>query len=101
MTTPQYTLHSSYREILIEHLLVGEIMRRLWQRGIAEFEGLTPRVDDSGYAVYPSSLRRFGKGRLTTTEGSGSTRRPGGRTRGCRLRPHLVSWCHASYLLQR
>jgi hypothetical protein len=35
--------------MLIEHLLVGEIMRRLWLRGIAQFEVLQPQVDDSGY----------------------------------------------------
>ena len=29
MTSIQDTLYSSYREILIEHLFVGEIMRRL------------------------------------------------------------------------
>src|SRR5215213_4916865 len=49
MTATQDTLHSSYREILIEHLFVGEIMRRLWLRGIAQFEVLKPQVDDSGY----------------------------------------------------
>lgn len=42
-------LFSSYREILIEHLFVGEIMRRLWLRGIPQFEVLKPQVDDSGY----------------------------------------------------
>jgi hypothetical protein len=49
VTTTQDTLYSSYREILIEHLFVGEIMRRLWIRGIAQFEVLKPQVDDSGY----------------------------------------------------
>lgn len=49
MTKTQHTLTSSYREILIEHLFVGEIMRRLWLRGITQFEVLKPQVDDSGY----------------------------------------------------
>lgn len=49
MTKTQHTLYSSYREILIEHLFVGEIMRRLWKRGITQFEVLKPQVDDSGY----------------------------------------------------
>jgi hypothetical protein len=49
MTSTQDTLYSSYREILIEHLFVGEIMRRLWLRQIAQFEVLKPQVDDSGY----------------------------------------------------
>ena len=45
----QDTHSSSYREILIEHLFVGEIMRRLWLRRITQFEVLKPQVDDSGY----------------------------------------------------
>lgn len=49
MTSTQDTINSSYREILIEHLFVGEIMRLLWLRQIAEFEVLQPQVDDSGY----------------------------------------------------
>ena len=49
MTKTEHTVTSSYREILIEHLLVGEIMRRLWLRGITQFEVLKPQVDDSGY----------------------------------------------------
>jgi hypothetical protein len=49
MTSTIHTLNSSYREILIEHLFVGEIMRLLWLRGITQFEVLKPQVDDSGY----------------------------------------------------
>jgi hypothetical protein len=49
VTSTPDTLNSSYREILIEHIFVGEIMRRLWLRGIAQFEVLKPQVDDSGY----------------------------------------------------
>jgi hypothetical protein len=37
MTKTPHTLTSSYREILIEHLLVGENMRRLWLRVITQF----------------------------------------------------------------
>lgn len=49
MTSTIHTLNSSYREILIEHIFIGEIMRRLWLRGITQFEVLQPQVDDSGY----------------------------------------------------
>jgi hypothetical protein len=45
----RHSTRSSYREILLEHLFVGEVMRRLWMRRIAEFEVLKPQVDDSGY----------------------------------------------------
>jgi hypothetical protein len=51
MATTPHTHNSSYREILLEHLLVGEIMRRLWIRGISEVEVLHPQVDDSGYDI--------------------------------------------------
>ncbi len=49
MTATQDTLYSSYREILIEHLFVAEVMRCLWLRGITRFEVLKPQIDDSGY----------------------------------------------------
>jgi hypothetical protein len=49
VTSNQHTLNSSYREMLIEHLLVGEIMECLWIRGIVQFEVLKPQVDDSNY----------------------------------------------------
>lgn len=49
MTLTSDTQNSSYREVLIEHLFVGEIMRLLWLRGITRFEVLKPQVDDSGY----------------------------------------------------
>ena len=39
-------MQSSYREILIEHLFVGELLRTLWPRRI---EVMKPQVDDGGY----------------------------------------------------
>jgi hypothetical protein len=35
--------------MMIEHLLIGELMKHLWMRGITQFEVLQPQVDDSGY----------------------------------------------------
>ena len=49
MPSTAHYQNSSYRELLIEHLLVGQIMRLLWLRGITQFEILKPQVDDSGY----------------------------------------------------
>ena len=51
MTATQDNRKSSYREILIEHLFVGEMMRRLWLRRITEFEVLHSQVDDAGYDI--------------------------------------------------
>ena len=37
---------SSYREILVEHLFVGELLRTLWPHRV---EVMKPQVDDGGY----------------------------------------------------
>lgn len=48
--TSVHSLRSSYREKLLEHLLIGEILRHLWeQRRYAEV--LKPEVDDGGYDI--------------------------------------------------
>ena len=45
----EHNLYSSYREVLLEHLLSGEVMRHLWLRGNIRIETLKPQVDDAGY----------------------------------------------------
>ena len=44
-------LFSSYRERLIEHLFVGEVLRALWLEGIPQVEVLRSEVDGTGYDV--------------------------------------------------
>jgi hypothetical protein len=44
-------LFSSYRERLIEHLFVGEILRVLWLAGVPQVEVLRSEVDGTGYDV--------------------------------------------------
>ena len=48
-----HSLYSSYREMLIEHLFSGEVMRTVWLTGSAEkrIEILKPQVDDGGYDI--------------------------------------------------
>jgi hypothetical protein len=41
--------HSSYREKLLEHLFIGEVLRHLWCRGVTTAEFLRPEVDSGGY----------------------------------------------------
>ncbi|MCG0237713.1 MAG: hypothetical protein L6E13_00065 [Firmicutes bacterium] len=48
MTATDHNLKSSYREALIEHLFVGELMKALWLQG-KTMEVAKPQVDDSGY----------------------------------------------------
>jgi hypothetical protein len=41
--------HSSYREKLLEHLFIGEVLRYLWCQGVTTAEFLRPEVDSGGY----------------------------------------------------
>lgn len=41
--------HSTYREKLLEHLFIGEVLRHLWRRGVTSAEFLRPEVDSGGY----------------------------------------------------
>jgi hypothetical protein len=49
MITTAHTAKSSYREMLLEYLFVGELLRHLWKRGIYSVEVLKPQTDDAGY----------------------------------------------------
>lgn len=48
-TDSAHFLLSSYRESLVEHLFLGELLRRLWVEGVRDLEVLKPQVDDAGY----------------------------------------------------
>ena len=48
-TASAHSLYSRYREMLVEHLFSGEVMRFLWLRGNIRMEVLKPQVDDGGY----------------------------------------------------
>lgn len=47
----RHTDHSSYREKLIEHLFVGELLKLSWINGDCELEVARPEVDNSGFDV--------------------------------------------------
>jgi hypothetical protein len=47
----QHFEHSSFREKLIEHLLVSGILRHLWLHGVTAAEILKPEVDNGGYDI--------------------------------------------------
>ena len=51
MTATDHNIASSYREMLLEHLFAGEIMRHLWLNGVRRMEVLKPQVDDGGYDI--------------------------------------------------
>lgn len=45
----RHYLKSRYREKVVEHIFVGELLRHLWSHGMDGVEILTPEVDASGY----------------------------------------------------
>jgi hypothetical protein len=47
--TTNHSLFSSHREMILEHLFAGEVMRRVWLSGVKRLEILKPQVDDGGY----------------------------------------------------
>lgn len=49
--------HSSYREKLLEHLFIGELLRHLWSRGVTTADFLRPEVDAGGYDLVISCNR--------------------------------------------
>jgi hypothetical protein len=48
-STADHSLLSSYREMLLEHLFAGEVMRYMWFTTLKRIEVLKPQVDDGGY----------------------------------------------------
>jgi len=49
MTADKDSHRSSHREMLIEHLLTGDIMKHLWLRDAPDLDVLKPQTDESGY----------------------------------------------------
>ena len=47
----QHFLKSAFREKLIEHLLIGELLKISWARGDCSLEVAKPEVDNQGYDV--------------------------------------------------
>lgn len=48
VNSPHY-VDSSAREKLVEHVFLGDLLRALWQRNVADVAVLRPEVDSGGY----------------------------------------------------
>jgi hypothetical protein len=48
-STVDHSIHSVLRETIVEHLFVGDLLRRLWQRGVTDVEVLRSEFDAGGY----------------------------------------------------
>jgi hypothetical protein len=51
----EHSLHSSCREKLIEHLLIGELLKFSWLSKDFTLEIAKPEVDNSGYDIIAES----------------------------------------------
>ena len=51
----QHHLNSSLREMIVEHLFIGEALRILWRSGIVDVEILRSEIDAYGYDLVISS----------------------------------------------
>lgn len=47
----RHFLHSSFRERLIEHLVIGELLKASWRSGNCSLEIARPEVDNHGYDI--------------------------------------------------
>lgn len=50
-TGDRHFTHSTLRERIVEHVFVGDVLRTLWRRGIANVEILRSEFDAHGYDV--------------------------------------------------
>ena len=63
----QHSTNSSYREKLIEHLFVGELLKLSWLHHACALEVAKPEVDNSGYDVIVESAGLVRHIQLKTT----------------------------------
>jgi len=57
-TESSHYLHATLRERIVEHVFVGDALRRLWQRGVRDVEVLRSEFDAGGYDLV------MGRGRI-------------------------------------
>lgn len=71
----RHTEHSSFREKLIEHLFVGELLKIAWKKGDCDLEVAKPEVDNSGYDVILEANRVVRHVQLKASYKGGKTSR--------------------------
>ena len=69
----QHTEHSSYREKLIEHLFVAELLKLSWLHHDCSLEIAKPEVDDSGYDIVAETAGVIRHIQLKTSKVGGKT----------------------------
>lgn len=69
----QHTEYSTYREKLIEHLFIGELLKLSWLKYGCSLEIAKPEVDNSGYDVIAESNGVIRHIQIKTSTLSGKT----------------------------
>lgn len=69
----QHTERSSYREKLVEHLFVGELLKLSWLHHACSLEIAKPEVDNSGYDLIAETNGRIRHIQLKTSIVGGRT----------------------------
>jgi hypothetical protein len=54
MEASSHYIHATLRERIVEHVFVGDALRRLWQRGVTDVEVLRSEFDAGGYDLVMS-----------------------------------------------
>lgn len=71
--TVDHSINSVLRERIVEHLFVGDVLRRLWQRGVTDVEVLRSEFDAGGYDLVLSRGKVVRHVQLKTVVKGGST----------------------------
>ncbi len=71
----KHSEHSTYREKLIEHLFIGELLKLAWINGDCQLEIGKPEVDNSGYDVILEAHRIIRHVQLKASYTGGKTSR--------------------------
>jgi hypothetical protein len=69
----QHTQNSSYREKLIEHLFIGELLKLSWLNHSCDLEIAKPEVDNSGYDIVAEASSRIRHIQIKTSIIGGKT----------------------------
>ena len=90
----QHSEDSSYREKIIEHLFVGELLKQSWLHHACALEVAKPEVDNSGYDIIveaPGSVRHI---QLKSSITGGSTDRQTVHTKLAKKPNGCVVWIY-------
>lgn len=85
----RHSEHSSFREKLIEHLLIGELLKYSWKNGDCSLEISRPEVDRAGYDLVAENGRYLRHIQLKGSEKGATTATQtvhvalGGKPSGC------------------